>query len=236
MRIGSDYKKIEFETFGLDLLEPNAMFGDAIIFFIALFIAFKIGKMPIQSPFFFYWRVFFVIFGVGFLFGGLGHLLYNYLGVSGKYISWYSGIFAVFFIERAMLSIHHKEGFKRFFFIIISVKLLAALLGATLVFVLVDLETDPSLGLRVTTLNTIVGLFFALGNLGYKYSKHISTVFKTLYISVLILVPTVFLQTMKISFHPWFDRNDASHVLLIAGLIMYYTSIKAYQKHLSDKH
>jgi hypothetical protein len=134
-----------------------------------------------------------------------------------------------------MLSIHYKKRFKHFFFIIISVKLIVALAGATLVFLFVNLEADPSLGLRVTTLNTAAGLFFALGHLGYNYSKHVSPVFKTLYVSVFILVPAAFLQTMKISFHPWFDRNDASHVLLIAGLIMYYTSIKAYQKHLSYK-
>ena len=59
MRIGSDYKKIELEAFGLDLLEPNAMFGDVIIFFISLFIAFKVARMPIQGPFFVYWRAFF---------------------------------------------------------------------------------------------------------------------------------------------------------------------------------
>jgi hypothetical protein len=64
MRVGSDYDKIEFKAFGLDLLEPNAMFGDTVIFFIALYIAFKIGKMPIQTSFFFYWKFFFCDFWV----------------------------------------------------------------------------------------------------------------------------------------------------------------------------
>ncbi len=103
MLIGSDYPKIEFEAFGLDLVEPNAMYGDALICFVALFIAYKLSKMPIQNTFFKSWRYFFIIFGIGFFFGGLGHMMYNYWGLPGKYTSWYSGIFASFFIERAMI-------------------------------------------------------------------------------------------------------------------------------------
>lgn len=235
MLIGEDYPKIEFQAFGLDLVEPNAMVGDSIICAVALIIAYKLGKMPIQNTFFKSWRLFFIIFGIGFFFGGLGHMMYNYWGLPGKYASWYSGIFAAFFIERAMISIHESEKFKSIFNKIITGKLILALMGATAVFMFVDLEVDPSLGLRVPTLNTTIGLLFALGYLGFKYSKTITPGFKFLWISIIILIPTAFLQTMKISFHQWFDRNDASHILLIIGLLMYFVSIKAYQRFLSTK-
>lgn len=235
MLVGSDYPKIEFEAFGLDLVEPNAMIGDAIICLVALIIAFKIGKMPIQNTFFKSWKLFFIIFGIGFFFGGLGHMMYNYWGLPGKYPSWYSGIIASFFIERAMISIHSNEQFKRIFNAIITGKLVLALIGATAVFMFVDLEADPSLGLRVPTLNTTIGLLFALGYLGLNYTKTIFSGFKYLWISIIILIPTAFLQTMKISFHQYFDRNDASHILLIIGLTMYFASIKAYQNFLSSK-
>lgn len=234
MLIGSDYPKIEFEAFGLDLVEPNAMIGDAIICAVALIIAYKVGKMPIQNTFFKAWKWFFIIFGIGFFFGGLGHMVYNYWGIPGKYTSWYSGIFAVFCIERAMISINSNERFVSLFNKIIGVKLFLALVGATAVFTFVDLEADPSLGLRVTTLNTTIGLLFALGYLGFRYTKQITSGFKYLWISIIILIPTAFLQTLKISFHQYFDRNDASHILLIVGLIMYYISVKAYQKHLAS--
>ena len=235
MLIGEDYPKIEFQAFGLDLVEPNAMLGDSIICAVALIIAYKIGKMPIQNTFFKSWKAFFIIFGIGFFFGGLGHMMYNYWGLPGKYASWYSGIFAAFFIERAMISIHSSEKFQSIFNKVISAKLVLALLGATAVFMFVDLEADPSLGLRVPTLNTTIGLLFALGYLGFKYAKAITPGFKYLWISIIILIPTAFLQTMKISFHQWFDRNDASHILLIIGLLMYFVSIKAYQQFLSSK-
>lgn len=234
MLIGSDYPKIEFEAFGLDLVEPNAMIGDAIICAVALFIAYKVSKMPIQSTFFKAWKWFFIIFGVGFFFGGLGHMMYNYWGLPGKYTSWYSGIFAVFFVERAMISIHSNERFVSILNKIIRAKLILALAGATTVFIFVNLEADPSLGLRVPTLNTTIGLLFALGYLGFKYTKQITPGFKYLWISIIILIPTAFLQTLKISFHQYFDRNDVSHILLIMGLLMYFISIKAYQKHLAS--
>ena len=235
MLIGEDYPKIEFQAFGLDLVEPNAMLGDSIICAVALFIAFKIGKMPVQNTFFKSWKIFFIIFGIGFFFGGLGHMMYKYWGITGKYASWYSGIFTVFFIEQAMISLHSKENFKAIFNKIIRVKLILALFGATAVFMSVNLEADPSLGLRVPTLNTTIGLLFALGFLGFKYAKEITNGFKYLWISIIILIPTAFLQTLKISFHQWFDRNDASHILLIIGLLIYFASIKAYQKFLSFK-
>ena len=44
MLIGVEYDKIEFQLFGLDLLEPNGVFGDIIIFALSIFFAYKIKK------------------------------------------------------------------------------------------------------------------------------------------------------------------------------------------------
>ena len=52
MKIGEDFPKIEFEMFGLDLVEPNAIIGDTILFLTAIFFAIKIGKFTIQNDFF----------------------------------------------------------------------------------------------------------------------------------------------------------------------------------------
>jgi Family of unknown function (DUF6962) len=233
MLIGKDYDKIEFNAFGLDLVEPNAFYGDTIICTIALIIAFKIKKHFPKTPFFVNWRRFFIIFGVGFFMGGIGHTFFNYLGVPGKYPAWYVGIFAAFFIERAMISLYPVEEKRVLFSKISSAKLILALCAATLVFVFVNLEKDPSIGLRVPSINTSIGLFFALGILGYRYAKKINPGFKYLWISVIVLVPTAIIQSLKFGLHQWFDRNDISHIFLIVGMILYYTAIKKYGKSLS---
>jgi len=234
MLVGYDYQKIEFSFFGLDLVEPNAMFGDVILCFIALVFAFKTSKMPIQNTFFVAWRWFFILFGFGFFLGGLGHLMYNYWGVPGKYTSWYLGIVSVFFIERAMVSVYPNEKVRYFFNLLIVGKLVLAALVASAVFIFIDVKADPSLGLRAPSINSTVGLFFALGVLGFFYYKTVSFSFFFFWASVLILIPAAFFQLMKINFHQWFDRNDASHFLLAISLFFYFKGVKAYQKHLSS--
>jgi hypothetical protein len=33
---------------------------------------------------------------------------------------------------------------------------------------------------------------------------------------------------MKINFHQWFDRNDASHVLMLVNIIFYFLAVRGY--------
>jgi len=50
--------------------------------------------------------------------------------------------------------------------------------------------------------------------------------FKLFWIGVLVMVPSAFFQFMKINFAPWFDRNDASHILLAITFFLFYWGIK----------
>jgi hypothetical protein len=61
--IGQDFPKIRWDIFDLQLLEPNAMFGDIVLFSMSLFFAVQIRKMNKTQPFLQYWRLFFVWFG-----------------------------------------------------------------------------------------------------------------------------------------------------------------------------
>ena len=232
MRIGEDFDKIEFEFLGLDLLEPNSFIGDTLIFIVAIVLAYKTIKLGQKHVFFTYWKTFFILFGIGFFLGGLGHLLYNYWGIPGKTPSWYLGILAVFFIEKAMISIYPNEERKKLFLTISKVKLVLALTAALIVSIFVDLEADYTKGMQVPTINSTIGLVSTLGILGYSYSKKIKG-FNYFWMSVLILIPAAVFQGIKINFHQWFDKNDASHLLLIVGLFFYFAGIKSYAKHIA---
>lgn len=235
MLIGKDYPKIEFEFLGLDLLEPNTFIGDVIIVILALYFAYKVNKISIKTPYFIYWKWFFIVFGTGFFIGGLAHLFFNYWGIPGKYTSWYSGIIASFLVEYAMISIHPIQKIKTILKKVIWIKLTLALVIETLIFIKLDLNTTPALGLIVPTVNSVIGLGLTLGILGYYYQKKIDSSFKYLWISTLILIPSALFQSLKINFHQWFDKNDVSHILLIIGLILYYISIRNYSKNLLSK-
>lgn len=228
MLIGKDFEKIEWDFLGLRLLEPNAMIGDVIIFTVAIYLAIKVQKNTKNQPFFRFWKWFFIIFGVGFLMGGFGHLFYNYWGVPGKFFSWYSGMFAALMIELAMISIYPKVEWRKTLKGIAYGKLFLSVSIATYIYSTVDLVTDPSKGLMVPTLNSVVGLGLSLGLLGYYYQRKIDQSFRYLWISTLILIPSAIVQSMKINVHQWFDRNDISHILLITSIVFYYTAVKRY--------
>lgn len=233
MLIGEDFEKIAWKPFGLDLVEPNTMLGDGLIFVVSIYIWFLMLKTDRSTPFFKNWTRFFFVFSITFLIGGFGHLFYNYLGLNGKYPSLYLGLLTTYFIEQAMLSIHPNHTWKKRLLSISKWKLFAAFIASTIVFIVVDLEPDPSRGLHVTTINTSIGLIFSLGVLGYHYSLNIDSSFKYFWWSVLLMFPTILFQVFKINIHPWFDRNDASHLLLIIGAIFYYQGVKGYEKRLS---
>lgn len=228
MLIGKDFEKVEFDLFGFHLVEPNALIGDTFLFLVSLFLAYRVIRLSVNNPFSFTWKWFFIIFGISFMAGGLGHSFYNYWGLEGKYASWFLGFFATFLIEWAMISIHPKTEFAKKFQRIFIVKLLLSILAETIILSLFDIHDDPSRGLMIPLVNSTIGLLFALGYLARVYEKTHAASFKYFWMSVLILIPTTIFQVLKINFHPLFDRNDATHVLLFFSLILYYQAVKGY--------
>ncbi len=228
MRIGTDFDKIEWEIFGLEFLEPNALLGDIILGGLALFFAYKMRRMHTTHGFFKKMSLFYIIFGVGFVAGGLGHFLFNYTGIPGKYASWYAGIVATFFLERALLTLFRDEKRKIIIIRLINGKFILAMCIETAVLLFGNLQKDPAIGLIVPTVNTFIGFLYCLGYLGFKYEKEIHPSFRFLWISVLVLLPSVFFQAFKINLHPWLDKNDFSHLLLIISISLYFLTVSRY--------
>lgn len=238
MLIGEDYPKIEFELFGLHLVEPNAFIGDVIIFSLAIYFYNKINKLRSsnETPFLKNWSRFYLWFGLSFLAGGFGHLLFNYTGVPGKIPSWIIGMFAPFFIEQAMISIYPKIEKRNLFSKISLIKLVVFLLAESIVLLTVDISDAPEKGLILPTISSTVGLLICLGILGSSYQKHIHPSFKFLWISMFILILSALPQALKINPSQYFDRNDISHVFLLTALVLYYQTIRNYRKfHISSE-
>ncbi|MDP4723173.1 MAG: hypothetical protein NWS31_02630 [Crocinitomicaceae bacterium] len=225
--IGQDFPKIAFDFAGLALLEPNAMIGDIVLFTTSLFFAAQIRKINQTHPFYQNWRLFFLWFGWSFLFGGIGHLFYNYLHLWGKYPSWIFGMVATFFLTKGMLSLWPNDTQRKQFLGAAKILLILGIVVEVFVFYRIDLTIDQSKGLFVPTLISGIGLIFSLVVLGLRYQKLYQPQFKFFWIAALILLPNAFIQSQKINIHQWFDRNDFSHVLLLVSLCLYYFTIKA---------
>lgn len=230
MKIGEDFPKISWHIFDHELLEPNAFFGDLIISIVALYIGFKVHKIfkKFGHKFHYYWSLFFLITALTFFMGGLGHLLYNYWGVEGKYFAWFSGLFSMFMLEMAIFSVLAKgRGFAKYFSFL---KLLATLIALTITVILVDLESNPLLGLVIPFIHSFLGMTYYCGYQGLRLSKESDPSFIYCVYAYLLVFPILIIQSMKINPHQWFDRNDLSHILLLISLILFYkTASKAFR-------
>ncbi|MDG1734945.1 MAG: hypothetical protein P8H94_03770 [Crocinitomicaceae bacterium] len=229
MRIGSDFEKIEFNFCGFDLLEPNSLIGNTILFISALIISRKVQKLSIETSFFNFWRVFFIAFGCSFFIGGLGHGFYNYWGVVGKYPGWIASIISLYFMERAMLSLLEHPRLSVFVFLS-KIKLLIFLVLELTIFTFLDLKGNPQLGLLIPSIASAFGFLTCLGYLGWRYTHEINSSFRYFYWSIMVLIPSAVLQGMKISIAPWLDRSDLSHLLLLVVILLHWNGVRGYAK------
>jgi hypothetical protein len=223
--IGQDFPKIEWHFAGFYFLEPNALIGDTIILITALFFAYKTNKLNNENSFFKYWKYFFILFGISFFMGGLGHFFFNYWGAKGKYFSWFAGIFSVYLIELAMLGIFPIEKIRGKFQKIALVKLVFFISLEAYVLFAFDMQTNPQGGLIIPTINSFFGLGITLGILSIYLQQKIAYSFRYFWMSTLILIPNIFIQGLKINLHPYFDRNDFSHLLLIISMFFYFKAL-----------
>ena len=224
--IGQDFPKIEWQFAGLDLLEPNAMIGDLILFSTALVLAGKIKTNYPKGDFYKNWRRFYLVFGWSFLFGGFGHLFYNYFGLWGKYPSWLLGMVSTYFLTKGMLSLWPNVQQKAIFKKMALVLLVIGLLSELLVFIWVDMTIDQSKGLIIPSVISGIGLIFSLVFVGIRYQRLYHSGYQYLWMAAALLFPSSIILSQKINLHQWFDRNDFSHVLLLLSLFLYFVALQ----------
>lgn len=230
MKIGEDFDKIEFSLFGLDLLEPNVLLSNALITITGLFLGWRMFKtLPVKELFYKYWMWLLIVQGLSFFLGAMGHVIYNYTGVWGKYVPLTTAMIFNLILEIAMIQLL-PENRKKLFQNLAFGKSIIAIVSLTIIMFAVDVEKNVQILLIVPSLNTTIGYILALGVLGWKYAKKTSKALYLLPLSVLTLIPAAIFQAKKINIHPWFDRNDASHLLIALTLIMYYYAVKGYYR------
>jgi len=233
--IGVNYPKIEFELFGMQLLEPMALITDTMIAVLSIYFAYKLSKIKSPLPFYNYWKLFFLVFGIGAFLGGLGHGFYNQFGFYGKIPSWLFGPISIYLAEKAMISSHWNNQKKVLFNKISDYKMIIVYVVWFLILILGNKEkiaTQPFLPIAI---NTILGLLFFVGYLGFKYTEKFSAKFKFFWLGILIMLPTAFIFLLKINIHKWFDKNDFSHILMMIGITYFYLGVKGISEGLKQK-
>ncbi len=231
MQIGTDFPPIQFELFQLQLREPNGFVGNLLITFFAFWYAYRIRRYISNHSFYKNWILFYIIFGFTFLSGGFSHLFYNYFGIYGKYLSWYLGILAPYFVEKAIIEIHpnvnKRKSLKKFPII----KLVSFLIIETLIILYYGENITSEKGVLVSSLASVLGLGLCLGIFAPFYQRIISKNFKYFWMATLVQIASGIVQIIKLNIHPFFDRNDLSHLLLVVSLMLYFKAVnKLYQE------
>jgi hypothetical protein len=225
MLIGEDFEKLLIEVFGWKIIEPNALITDTLMAVVSLIFAYSLYKKDTNTPFLSRWYYFFLIFGISSFSGGLGHSFYLYWGVAGKFFNWISGIIAIYILEQAMLTLLQKDSTYKVYQLLLKLKLLLTVVAFTVVCITQPIQLKPQLAFLPIAINTFIGVIFTVGLIGYRLSKTRDNEYKYFYYGVITMLPSAVFFFFKINFHPWFDKNDFSHVLFAVGISFFYWGI-----------
>lgn len=206
---------IEFDFLGLHLQEPMALILNWIIAGFCIFAFTKLGRFKNEANFF--WRLFYLTFGLSTFFGGLGHLFFQYAGFFGKYPSWIFGCLANGFAAMAMLRFKGISQPKDYAFALIWIKSLAlcavSILTQKFIFTAID---------AIITYISYTGVYaFILKK------RHPEAAFlKKFIIGVCILTPSAFIFILKLNVHQWLNKDDLSHILMLVTIYYFYLGAK----------
>lgn len=218
---------MEFNLFGLELLELNVLITDVLLGLLSLLFAYRIYDLRISIPFFRNWYLFLLTFGAAAFLGGLGHAFFNYAGVSGKIPGWVLGIFSVYFIETAMISVYPGKKWKRIYSSLSQAKLIFVIL----ILILFQSGGNPAgnidRSILLVIINSFAGVIISTGLFGwYYYRQGFTGSFLTLVMGVLVMIPSSAVFLLDISPFHWFDRNDLSHLILGIGISLFFLGVK----------
>ena len=218
MLIGKDFDKIEFQAFGLDLLEPMAFITDSLLGILGFYLA---------------W--FFIIIGVSTTTGGLAHLFYHYFGIYGKIPSWIFAPISMYFLERATTSVFPNPKVVKTLKWVSIIKYFLVLAAWLAICFSLDLddpanEKKPFLPLAV---NSAIGAISCTAVLTTWYAKKLDKAFMWFTYGTLIVFPSIFFIIIRINPHRWFNGEDLGHILMMSTNIMSYIGIKKVNLHLA---
>jgi len=213
---------IHFSLFGLDLMEPMALITNWMIASFCLFAAFKLKGSSDKTI-----RLFTVFYGclaISTFFGGLGHVFFQYTGLYGKLPSWIFAILAGIFAGKAVLEVWGDRPGKKFLhnFLIVKSVVLLLLSIWTLKFIFV-------------TLDAILTYLLYCGYMAWKLWKAEVTAMRFLVFGVLVSLPSAFIFLLKLNPHRYLNKDDLSHLLMLACVIFFYKGIDLLRKSVSTK-
>jgi cytochrome c biogenesis protein CcdA len=211
------YEIIEFNWLGLRLQEPMALITNWLLAIFSFYAYFQLKKGV--SQFQDLWRSFYLVLGISMIFGGLGHIFYQYTSIPGKFPSWTLGVLAGVYVSFAMITLIEKKETRIRIRQLVLVKsfILLSLAILTRKFLFVAIDTG------------FTYLVFC-GYLAFQLHKKNWEGVKLIAIGVLVLLPSAFIFGLKINLHTWLNKDDLSHMFMLGCIICFYLGVRATQE------
>jgi hypothetical protein len=211
------FEIIHFSIGGLKLQEPGALITNWLISIFCIVVFFKTNWSDSYSSKSF--KNFYLLLGISTFFGGLGHLFYQYFGIYGKFPCWITGIIAGLFIGEGVL-FYWKEKqlyqFWRYFLFIKAFLLLFLSIGTgKFIFVAVD---------------AVLTYVLYTGFLSWKLWKTEKKEMRYFVYGMGVLFPSIFIFLLNFNIHRNFNRDDFSHLLMLACVVLFYLGIRKINK------
>lgn len=202
-------EKIEFELLGLHLQEPMALLTNWLMCAFSIFAYFKLSDGLLEDVK--QWKKFFFWFTISTFFGGLGHLFFQYAGIPGKFPNWISATIATYYAGKAILERKSDEKTKKngekLLLIKSSVLLLLSVIRYKFVFIAID---------------AILTYVICCGIMAYNLYQRGSKEMRYMVYGVLICLPSVFIFFLNLNPHRWLNKDDLSHLLMLACIFCFY--------------
>jgi len=162
-----------------------------------------------------HWKTFYLILGVSSILGAFGHTFFQYFGIYGKMPSWLLITIVNLFSGCAMLSYDQEINAKNPWVHFIWIK---SLILVTIAFVLQKF--------LFVAIDSIVSYILFTGVYAMKLKKNGMDSMKYMVLGVLVMLPSAFVFLFKWSPFLWLNKDDISHLLILAGISCFYFSIK----------
>jgi len=206
-------EKIEFEMWGLQLLEPMALILNLVMSFQS-FLYYQKIRASFASPFSAYFSKFFLFISISTFFAAWSHLFYNYLGLVGKIPGWATSIISISMLEYAMVIYLYPKGN------ILLKSIIAILIASAFGLLIFELK------FLWVAIHTAIGIVLFLGiPFSIRIAKGTDQVgfFFWGFISLLILLPV---EVLRLNLHPWFQHHEISHIFMICALYCFSKGVR----------
>jgi len=163
-----------------------------------------------------YFAKFYLTLGISTFFGGLGHLFFQYTGFYGKFPCWITGVLAGYYAGKGVLEVYgNRKGYKfLYFFLLVKSLLLICLSLISLKFVFVAIDA-------------ILTYLLYCGYLAWKLWKDEVSAMRFLVFGVAVLLPSAFIFLLNVNISRYLNRDDLSHILMLACIILFYQGMKS---------